>query len=224
MFVGHYGVAFAARGAEKRLPLWAYFIAVQWVDILWTVLVFFGVEKVHIQPGVNPSGPLVFDYYPYTHSLMAAIGWGAAAYGLYRFVFTRRQGSQLTAGILALCVASHWFLDLLVHLPDLPVTDEHLKVGLGLWYHPTLELAVELVLLFAGLAYCFSRSPELSRPRRVTLVIFCLVMTAFQLAGSFGPPPPSVKVMAVSGLVLYLLFAGVAWLIERRPAASRPAG
>ena len=219
MFVGHYGVAFAARGAEKRLPLWAYFIAVQWVDILWTVLVFFGIEKVHIEPGVNPSGPLVFDFYPYTHSLMAAVGWAAMAYGLYRFVFTRRQGSQLAAGILALCVASHWMLDLLVHLPDLPITDESHKVGLGLWNHPMLELGTELVLLFAGLAYYFYKSPEVTQARRVTLVIFCLVMTAFQLAGSFGPPPPSIRIMAVSGLVLYLAFAFVAWLIERRAAA-----
>lgn len=217
MFVGHYGVAFAARGAEKRLPLWAYFIAVQWVDILWSVLVFFGVERVHIEPGVNPSGPLVFDFYPYTHSLMAAIGWAAVAYGLYRFVFTNRKGSQVVGGILALCVASHWFLDLVVHLPDLPLTDEHLKVGLGLWYHPMVELAVELILLFAGLGYYLFKSPEVSMARRVTLVIFCLVMTAFQLAGDFGPPPPSVKVVAVSAFILYAGFALIAWLIERKP-------
>jgi hypothetical protein len=54
MFVGHYGVALAARGIEKRLPLWAYFLAVQWVDILWCVLVLLGVERVHVQQGVNP--------------------------------------------------------------------------------------------------------------------------------------------------------------------------
>ena len=221
MFVGHYGIAFAARGVEKCLPLWAYFLAVQWVDVLWTILVFFGVEQVHIQPGVNPSGPLVFDFYPYTHSLMAAFGWAAVAYALYRFVFTRRQGSQLVAGILALCVASHWFLDLVVHLPDLPVTDENLKVGLGLWYHPMLELAVELFLLFSGLAYYFVKSPEVTKTHRVTLVIFCLLMTAFQLVGSFGPPPGSVKMVAVSGFILYVGFAFIAWWIERRPA-TRP--
>lgn len=218
MFVGHYGIAFAARGAEKRLPLWAYFLAVQWVDVLWTVLVLLGVEHVHIEPGVNPSGPLVFDYYPYTHSLMAAVGWAAVAYGLYRFVFTRGRGSQLAAGVLALCVASHWVLDLIVHLPDLPLTDESHKVGLGLWNFPMLELGTELVLLFGGLAFYFVKSPELTRAKKVTLVIFCLIMTAFQLAGSFGPQPPSVKTVAVSGLVLYLGFTAVAYFIERKSA------
>jgi len=220
MFVGHYGVAFAARGVEKRIPLWAYFIAVQWVDILWTVLVFFGVERVHVEPGVNPSGPLVFDYYPYTHSLMAAVGWSAVAYGLFRFLLTRRQGPPLAAGILALCVFSHWVLDFVVHLPDLPLIDESRKVGLGLWNYPMLELATELVLLFGGLAFYFVKSPEIGMKRRVTLVIFCLLMTAFQLAGSFGPPPQSLKVLSVSGLVLYLGFAAVTYFIERKPARA----
>lgn len=218
MFVGHYGVAFAARGIEKRIPLWAYFIAVQWVDILWTVLVFFGVERVHVEPGVNPSGPLVFDYYPYTHSLMAAIGWAAVAYGVFRFLLTRRQGSQLAGGILALCVFSHWVLDFVVHLPDLDLVDESHKVGLGLWNYPMLELGTELVLLFGGLAFYFAKSPDLSKTRKVTLVIFCFVMTAFQLAGSFGPPPQSVKIVAVSGFMLYVVFAGIIYFIERTPA------
>lgn len=73
MFIGHYGVALAARSYTRSIPLWMYFIAVQWVDIVWCVLVLLGIERVHIQPGVNPSGPLVFDYYQYTHSLLAGL-------------------------------------------------------------------------------------------------------------------------------------------------------
>jgi hypothetical protein len=218
MFVGHYGVAFGARAVEKRIPLWLFFIAVQWVDILWCVLVFLGIERVSIHPGVNPSGPLVFDYYPYTHSLIAAFGWGAVAFGIYR-LFTRMKGSQLAGGILALAVASHWFLDLVVHLPDLDLVDESHKVGLGLWNYPVIEVIVEFVLMFGGLAFYFSKSPELSKKRRIAMVLLCVVMAAVQMAGSFGPPPASVKIMAVSGLVLYLLLAGAAFLIEprRRP-------
>ncbi len=44
MFMGHYGVSFAAKPVEKRLPLWLLFIAVQWLviavqwlDIGWSV-------------------------------------------------------------------------------------------------------------------------------------------------------------------------------------------
>src|SRR5690348_7421849 len=200
MFVGHYGVAFAAGRYEKRIPLWAYWLAVQWVVVLWTVLVLLGVERVHIQPGANPSGPLVFDYYPYTHSLMAAVGWGAVAFGAYR-LFTRRRGSQAAAGVLALCVFSHWVLDFLVPQPDLDLVDESRKVGLGLWNYPMIDLGLEFVLLFGGLAY-YLATAQLSKGRRIALVVACVLMGLVQLAGSFGPPPPSVSVMAVSGLVI----------------------
>lgn len=213
MFVGHYGVALAARGAEKRLPLWVYFLAVQWVDVVWTVLIYFGVERVSIQPGANPSGPLVFEYYPYTHSLAAGLAWAAIAFMGYR-VLTRMRGSQRVAAFLALAVLSHWFLDLLVHQPDLPLYPDGMKVGLGLWNHPMVELVVELALLTAGLVYYFKQSPELSKARRIALVVLCLVIVAIQLAGDFGPPPQSVKFMAVAGFVLYLLFTLAAYLVE----------
>lgn len=219
MFVGHYGVAFVARGGEKRLPLWVYFLAAQWVDVVWTILVWFGVERVHIQPGVNPSGPLVFDYYPYTHSLAAGIGWAALAYLGYR-VLTRRQGPLRPAGILAAVVVSHWFLDFLVHQPDLPLFDESHKVGLGLWNHPVLELAVEILLLAAGFIFYLRRSPELGTRRRIGAGLLCVLMVATQLAGDFGPPPSSVKVVAVSGFVLYMLFAGAAAYLDRVPRAT----
>jgi hypothetical protein len=222
MFVGHYGVAFAARGMEKRLPLWACFLAVQWVDLVWTVLVFFGVERVSIEPGVNPSGPLVFDYYPYTHSLAAGAAWAAIAFMGYR-VITRMQGSQRVAAILALAVLSHWFLDLIVHQPDLDIYDETRKVGLGLWNHPVIEVSVEYVLLFGGMLFYFKRSPELSMQRRIAMAVLCIFMSAIQLIGSFGPPPASVKAMAVSGFVIYALFTGLAAWAEGRQTKANAA-
>jgi hypothetical protein len=200
---------------EKKLPLWAYFLAVQWVDVVWTMLVFFGVERVSTQPGVNPSGPLVFDYYPYTHSLAAGAAWAAIAFMGYR-VITRMQGSQRVAGILALAVLSHWFLDFMVHQPDLDIYDESRKVGLGLWNHPVIEVIVEYLLLFGGMLFYFRKSPELSVKRRIAMVVLCIFMSLVQLAGSFGPPPPSVKAMAASGFVIYLLFTGLAAWVEGR--------
>ena len=216
MFVGHYGVALGARSFESRLPLWSYFIAVQWVDILWCVLVLCGVERVHVQPGVNPSSPLLFDYYPYTHSLLAGVLWGAAAYGLGVLV-TRPQSSHRAALILGVAVLSHWFLDFLVHLPDLDLVNEHYKVGLGLWNYPILELTLEFALVAAGLILYFRHRPELSRSRRVALVALCVAIAALQVASDFGPPPSSVKTMASEGLAIYLLFAVLARAAEGPP-------
>jgi len=54
MFVGHYGVAFGAKPLTPVVPLWVYFIAVQWLDVVWSILVLLGVEKLHIVPGFTP--------------------------------------------------------------------------------------------------------------------------------------------------------------------------
>lgn len=220
MFIGHYGVAFGSRAVGQRVPLWVYFLAVQWVDILWCVLVLLGVERVHIEPGVNPSSPLIFDYYPYTHSLVAGLVWALAAYALYRLV-ARARAARAAGIMLAAAVLSHWLLDFVVHLPDLDLVSESYKVGLGLWRRPLIETIVEVALLGAGLALYLRRSPQLSPGRRVALVALGIGMLAVQLAGSFGPPPPSVRAMALAGLVLYLLAAALARAAEgpRRAAA-----
>ena len=89
MFVGHYGVSFATKGLEPRIPLWLLFIAVQWLDVVWAPLVLLGVEKVRIVPGFTATNPLDLYYMPYTHSLVAALLWSAAAYLCFRFVVWR---------------------------------------------------------------------------------------------------------------------------------------
>jgi hypothetical protein len=73
MFVGHYGVAFGAKPATPPVPLWVYFIAVQWLDVVWSILVLFGVEKMHIVPGFTEANPYDLYYMPYTHGLPGAI-------------------------------------------------------------------------------------------------------------------------------------------------------
>jgi hypothetical protein len=48
MFVGHYGMGFAAKRVAPTIPLWALFIAVQLLDVLWAPLILLGIEKVRI--------------------------------------------------------------------------------------------------------------------------------------------------------------------------------
>lgn len=46
MFMGHYGVSFTVKSADKGIPLWLLFIAVQFLDVLWGPFVLAGIEKV----------------------------------------------------------------------------------------------------------------------------------------------------------------------------------
>jgi hypothetical protein len=66
MFVGHYGVSFAAKPLATCVPLWVWFTAVQWLDVVWSVLVLLGVEKLHIVPGFTQANSYDLYYMPYT--------------------------------------------------------------------------------------------------------------------------------------------------------------
>ena len=79
MFIGHYGPSFACKAAKPAIPLWVLFLAVQFVDIVWSILVLLGIEKVRIVPGFTATNPLDLYYMPYTHSLPGAALWSAGA-------------------------------------------------------------------------------------------------------------------------------------------------
>ena len=76
MFLGHFAVAFAAKKAVPAVSLGALFLAGQFADLLWPVLVLLGVEEVRILPGATAMTPLDFVSYPYSHSLNALAGCG----------------------------------------------------------------------------------------------------------------------------------------------------
>src|SRR4029079_15166848 len=79
MFVGHYGVSFAAKRAEPAIPLWVLFLAVQFLDVLWAPFVVLGIEKARIVPGITASNPFDLYYMPYTHGLLTALLWALLA-------------------------------------------------------------------------------------------------------------------------------------------------
>jgi len=54
---------------------------------------------------------------------------------------------------MALAILSHWFADLLVHTPDLPIISGNPKFGFGLWSNKIITFIVEGVLLILGLFY-----------------------------------------------------------------------
>lgn len=219
MFVGHYGVSYAAKKADPSIPLWVLFIAVQLLDVAWAPLILLGIEKVRIVPGFTATNPLDLYYMPYTHSLVAAILWSAGALIVYRFAW---PGARWRAALLVgAAVFSHWVLDLIVHRPDLPLWDDSAKVGLGLWNHAAAAFCLEALVLFGGMWLYLRAVPA----RRWAMVAFGVIMLAIQAYTFFGPPPVSGRSIAVTALVFYVLFAFVIWLLERprRVAAAAPA-
>src|SRR5215208_4533406 len=129
MFIGHFALGLAAKRAVPSVSLGVLFAAAQLADLLWPIFLALGLEQVRIDPGNTALTPLDFVSYPYSHSLVLLLVWGAAM-ALVCSPFAR--GRHVFAVISAL-VVSHWVLDFITHRPDMPLYPGGAKLGLGLW-------------------------------------------------------------------------------------------
>lgn len=215
MFVGHYGASFAIKAVRPAIPLWLLFIAVQLVDVAWSVLILLGIEKARIVPGITASNPFDLYYMPYTHSLVAAILWSVATGALCKVLLGLRKWSS--AAWIGAAVFSHWVLDWLVHRPDLPLYDDTMKVGLGIWNYPVIALALEALLLFGGMCMYMRRTTAINAVVRFGPPAFGILMIAIQAYIFFGPVPGLPGELAVTALVSYIVFAAaIQWLDRQR--------
>jgi hypothetical protein len=220
MFVGHYGVSFAARSTNISLPLWVWFVAVQWLDVGFMTFVLTGVEKVRITEGFTESNDLDLYYMPFTHGLVGALVMSLIFAAIVAAVFPAGR-RPLGFGLVALASFSHWLLDLVMHTPDLPLyDDDSTKVGLGLWDNLAASFALELIVLGLGVWVYARTLPLVDGRGKLLLWGFVAVLAAFQVYGNFGPTPTSPEMFAVSALAGYVLLAAMAAWVERRAVGT----
>lgn len=221
MFLGHYGVAYALKRAEPRVSLGSLFLAVVLVDTMWGVFLLTGWERARIFPGLTAVTPIEFTRYPLTHSLAAAFVWALLA-GAIMYSWPTRDTSRhhwLKALVVGIAVASHWFLDLIVHIPDLPLLgDDSTKVGLGLWRSLPATLAVEFLVFGLGfMVYLRWRSAR-GRARMGRIAFLAGLLVLLYLASLLGPPPKSMTPVAILDIVGTLgLVALAAWADRSTP-------
>ncbi len=213
MFVGHYCAAFVAKRIEPRLPLWSLLLAVQLVDVFWGLFILLGIERASLDPAL-PGNPLVLSYMPYTHSLPATVVWSFAAAVLAVMLWARGEHKLKLGLTLAAAVASHWFLDLLVHRHDLALWGNAYKVGLGLWNQPMAAYALE-VLLLSGSVSLLAFSNSWPETRRRALAFLCTGLVLLQTATQFGATPNGLQLMVVSALLVYLLVPVAGYRAEK---------
>jgi len=213
MFVGHYGVSYAAKAQTPRVPLWVWFIAVQWLDVVWSVLVLLGIEKMRVVPGFTEANAYELYYMPYTHSLPGALVLSLVL-GVIVAAVTPGARGKVVAWVAA-AAFSHWVLDLIVHTPDLPLYDDSAKVGLGLWRHVALSFPLELAILLAGAWLCARAVAFAGARGRGIYWGFIALLAVAQVYGNFGPPPSSPANMGMTALFFYALLALLAGVVER---------
>ncbi len=210
MFVGHYAAAFALAGARPKTPLWGLVLGVQALDVVWAGLILAGVEKVRIAPGFLEASSLDLHFMPYSHGLPAAIGWSI----LFGALWAVWRKSRAEGMLIGLAVFSHWIADVIVHAPDLELWPGGPMAGLGLWRSLVISQSLEIGLLLAASAFWILRA----RPKLWRAAGFVVLLIGLQaLSHAPGMGPPSVQVLAMQALVIYLLAAGLAFLAERGP-------
>jgi hypothetical protein len=213
MFIGHFAVAFASKRVTPKPSLGWLFAACQWPDLLWPILCLIGMEHFRIAPGNTAFTPLAFDYYPWSHSLLLDLVWGAVL-GL---MYLARRGDRRGAWVIAALVVSHWVLDWIVHRPDLPITpsNDH-RFGLGLWNDVALTVGLETLVFSLGVGLYVRATAASDRIGRFGFWALVLSLYGIYLANAFGPPPPNTMTVKVSALALWVLVPIAGWIDQHR--------
>jgi len=220
MFAGHVGAALLVGRAERRVNISMFVFAALLLDVVLWLFILLGWESVAIPADFAETHQAHFDF-PYSHGLVASVAWSILLGAGVALAAATRSGRLRIAVLIAIAVFSHWLLDALVHVPEMPLAGEgSAKVGLGLWQHLPIALGVEALIVVAGL-WAFLAGTSLVRWRKIALVTSALLLLVFTIAGmTVAPPPPSPIAMAASSLVTLLVVCALfAWIGMAR---SRP--
>ncbi len=219
MFIGHFGVALVSKKFAPHTSLGTLVMAAQFTDLLWPVFLLLHVEQVSIVPGLTAVTPLDFVSYPFSHSLLADVGWASLFAGVYKVLKRESRGTVC----LWFVVLSHWFLDVLTHRPDLPLYPGGDRfVGLGLWDSRIGTVLVEGAIFTIGAALYANTTRARDRVGTWGFAAFLALLGVMYIEDLFGPPPPSVKAIAYATLGLWLFVAWAYWLDRHRQQPHRP--
>ena len=214
MFIGHFAPALVAATHRQAPSLPILFFGAQLVDWAFFAFLLTGHEAMRVTPGISVMNPMDLYHMPYTHSLLGSTLFAATFGGLVALVTRRAMAGMLTAAV----VLSHWFLDWLVHIPDLTLVGEPPKLGLGLWNYPYVEIPLELAITFGAL-WLYARA---LKPKTLPLAALAGIMLLLQAINWFGPVEPEVTVG--TSLLAFFAYGAItlaSWWVARSQAVER---
>ena len=149
-----------AKTKADKVPLIAMVVAAYTSDILKLGFRALGLEyngnyEIDVSQGITTPTPANI---PWSHGLLMSIVWALLAATIAYLIYRDRR----TASIIGMVVISHWFLDFIVHPPELPLLFAGSPmVGLGLWttrWGLLVSAVIEIVMLALGLDDLFDPS------------------------------------------------------------------
>jgi hypothetical protein len=217
MHVGHFAAGMIAKRFVPKVSLGTLILAAMLGDLLWTVFMVAGVERVQWKTAMGAANYFEPLNIAWSHSLFLNVFWGMLFAGAY-FLWRKNRLGALLVGFLVL---SHWFLDVIAHKPDMPLAPGlETVLGIGLWTNIPATIIVGGLWLVGIILYLRSSRPK----NRFGIYVFLgivAVLTLIWYNNIAGPPPPNARIAPVFSFFYFsLVVAWGYWMNRLRSAKS----
>lgn len=141
--INHAATGLIIKKTYPDVPMTAILVSVQFIEILWVVLNFAGVEKTKTENSMKSVSDVHLEYMPFSHSVVSTIFLAAGAWIIIALGF-----KTIDAGTaVALGISSHLVLDLISHARDIAIAPfmDGRRFGLGLYEKPAIAFVFETI-------------------------------------------------------------------------------
>src|SRR6478736_3175029 len=107
--IAHASTALLIKRRFPRVGLWPLLISVQFVELLWVLFTYLGIEHAQVTPNA-----VHLDFLPYSHSVGTGLLLAAIAWGFGKVARRSNVGAAIALGVL-----SHVALDIIQHEPNI---------------------------------------------------------------------------------------------------------
>jgi len=206
--INHAATALVIKSIFKDVPIVWILISVQFMELLWVLLNYLGIERTTTEEDVKYVGNIHLSYMPFSHSIITMSGMSILAWIVIGKGFNEPEiGLAVGVGIF-----SHLVLDLITHSRDIAIAPfiTGSKFGLGLYANLPVPafileigygtacwwiyggsmtlLAVILIFNITNLPMFVATIPGgkqkmINRPLLITTVIFVQILVTLTLVG-----------------------------------------
>ena len=206
--INHAATALIIKKGFKDVPILWILISVQFMELLWVLLNYIGIERITTEEEVKYVGNIHLSYMPFSHSILTMAGMSILAW----FIISKGFGNAEIGLAVGIGILSHLVLDLITHSRDMaiaplvnepkfglrlyanfPVPAFLLEIGYGTacWWIYGGSLALLAVILLFNLANLpmfiaaipGAKQKMTNRPLLITSVIFVQIVVTLTLVG-----------------------------------------
>lgn len=148
--INHASAALLFKKRYSAVSMIWLLISVQLVEYFWVIFNYLNLEFTTTEKTVSYIGDIHLAHMPFSHSLLTTVILSLVSYISIRFILKDMK----LALIISLAIASHFFLDLLVHAKDLPLWYFTTYPMFGTNLYPNLPYVAFFIELLFGL-FCW---------------------------------------------------------------------